>query len=389
MFRRTLQVLTEKASTLYPVVALIGPRQSGKSTLVQASFPSFSYVSLENPDLRRMAIEDSRGFLSRYPAPVIFDEIQRAPELISYLQEIVDTPGFKGPYIVTGSQHLLLMEKMSQSLAGRVRILELLPLSSEELGQAISETWEEAVFLGGYPRVHQNKSQASAWLQDYFRTYVERDVRLLTRIQDIDVFERFVLLCAGRVGQLVNYESLAADCGTSPPTLRAWLAILKTSFICTTLSPHFQNFNKRIIKTPKLYFFDTGLLCYLLRIEKPEQISQHPLRGAIFENWIIQERMKHFYNLGKPPPLYFWRDKKGHEIDLIEDRGVYLYPSEIKSSSTFHGDFVNSLEWFNKQQDLSQTVALSSKGTCFFSGLENFRFKDYQIVSWKQVNSTS
>ena len=378
MYKRHLSGFLEKIAPKYPVVTIVGPRQSGKSTLSRLVFPAFQYVSLEEPDHRQMALEDPRGFLKRYEGDVIIDEVQRVPDLLSYIQTLVDEPGSTRRFILTGSHHLLLMEKISQSLAGRVVITKLLPLARSEITD-VKEGLEFYLFHGGYPRIYSQHLEARQWLEQYYQTYVERDVRNLLKVNEMDLFDRFVRLCAGRAGQLLNLSSLASDCGISQPTAQAWLSVLKASFVCFTLQPHFKNFSKRLIKSPKLYFYDTGLLCYLLKIQESSTLQEHAMRGNIFENWVITEWMKSYLNQGQEPPLYFWRDTKGHEVDLIVDKGDSLYPIEIKSAYTFHSEFVRNLSYF---LDLQKT---DRRGECVYAGDSSFTFKDFSVRSWQEL----
>lgn len=382
MYKRILEPFLAEISNKYNIVTLIGPRQSGKSTLSRTVFPDFHYVSLENLDLRQIALQDPRRFLN-LGENMIIDEVQRAPDLLSYLQGIVDEPSNKRRFILTGSQQLMLMEKVSQSLAGRTFILKLLPFSKQEIIQKNPDmSLEDLLFTGGYPKIYDKDLPAQQWLSQYFQTYVERDVRELLNIGDLDSFQTFLSLCAGRAGSLLNLSSLATDCGISQPTAKAWLSVLKTSFICYTLKPHFRNFSKRLIKSPKLYFYDTGLLCLLLRIRSPEDLLQHPMRGAIFENWVIMEKIKNEFNQGQEPHFYFWRDVSGHEIDLVIDEGTSLFPVEIKSSQTFNNDFTKQLSFLNQLQKKSTGSPL---GECIYAGTESFEFKDYKINSWKML----
>lgn len=384
MYHREITSYLKEVSNKYPVLTLIGPRQSGKSTLARNLFKAHTYVSLEETDIRLLATEDPRGFFKKYPSPLIIDEVQRVPSLLSYIQSIVDEPGSKAHFVLTGSHQLLLMEKITQSLAGRTVIAKLLPFSRREINpHHPTMSLDETLFKGGYPRIYDKNLEPMQWLQQYYESYVERDVRNLIRLTELDLFQRFISLCAGRAGQLVNFSSLANDCGLSPPTARSWLSVLQTSFICFTLQPHFRNFNKRIVKTPKIYFFDTGLLCYLLKIQNTQTLSSHPLRGNIFENWVISEWVKSFLNRGLNPPLYFWRDTKGNEVDLIEDRGTSLYPIEIKSAATFHPDFIKNLTHFNEIQGLKELS--SPHGECCYGGEGDFSFKDYRVRSWQEV----
>lgn len=391
MYKRDISQYLQEIGPKYPVVTIIGPRQSGKSTLARALFSSYKYVSLETPDDRQLAEQDPRQFFERYFGSVIIDEVQRVPELLSYIQTFVDEPKFSGQFVLTGSHQFLLMEKVTQSLAGRTVIAKLLPFSYHEIHTETSEKSSENIDVlmhtGGYPRIYDKNLPAGQWLAQYHQTYVDRDVRELIKIDQMILFERFLSLCAGRVGQLVNYSTLANDVGVSAPTIQSWFSVLQTSFICFFLPPHFQNFSKRIIKSPKLYFYDTGLLCYLLKIRTSEQLAMHPLRGFIFENWIILEKIKSYLNQGIEPPLYFWRDTHGHEVDLIIDQGAKLYPIEIKSSYTFHSDFLKDLKYFQKlQKTKSKKSSEKFQGDCFYCGDDSFAFQGFQFKTWKDVH---
>ena len=359
MISRTLAPYLRRDAGLYPVVTVTGPRQSGKTTLVRSVFPEHQYVSLEDPELRGFSLEDPRGFLDRFAGPVILDEAQRAPDLFSYIQGIVDDDPASGRFVLTGSQNFLLMSGVSQSLAGRSAVLHLLPFSRAELeGQSQADPddprllfannessrklWP-SVHTGFYPRIHDRGIPTEVWMPDYVRTYVERDVRSLVNIGDLTTFERFLRLCAGRVGQLLNYSSLANDCGVSVDTARRWLSVLETSFILFRLPPHYRNFSKRLVKSPKIYFHDTGLACYLLGIREPDMLPTHPLRGALFENYVMAEVAKAFVHHRRQRDMHFWRDRTGREIDLLLSRGEQLYPVEIKSGQTVAGDAFDTL----------------------------------------------
>lgn len=334
----------------FKAVAVVGPRQSGKTTLVRHLFKDKPYVSLENPDIRRFALEDPRGFLSNYPEGAILDEIQRTPEIFSYLQQILDETERNGLFILTGSNNFLLQENISQSLAGRIAYLFLLPLSLEETSDKHLSP-NELMLKGGYPTLYKGSTDTGRFYTNYIRTYIERDVRLLKNIVNLSAFERFLRLCAGRIGQLLNMNSLSIEVGVDNKTISSWLSVLEASFILFRLQPFHQNYNKRIVKMPKLYFYDTGLALHLLGVESSEQLSYHPFRGNLFENMIIVEFLKKRFNTGKESNLYFWRNNVGNEIDLIID-GVNPIPIEIKSGQTITTDFYKGLYYW---QRLTQT----------------------------------
>lgn len=394
MIPRTLSKRLTELAGPFPVVFLTGPRQSGKTTLARATFPGFKYLSLEDLQNREEAKEDPRGFLRRLErrGGVVLDEIQRAPDLFSYLQGFVDEER-GGPLILTGSQHFLLSEKISQSLAGRAAILELLPFSLAELeerrpltpdtflnpfeglGEPPGTDMYETLFKGFFPRIHDRNLDPSLWLDGYVRTYVERDVRQVANIGDLDAFIRFLGLCAGRTGALLNLSSLGADAGVTHPTAKRWISILRAGHIVYVLPPHHQNFSKRLVKTPKLYFVDTGLLCHILGIRKAEDIRVHPLRGPIFENLVVNEVQKLFLHNGQRPPLYFWRDSRGLEVDLIIDLGNRRIPVEMKSGVTVASDFFDALNRY---------TALSGdpEGVLVYGGMENYTRGRHHVRAW-------
>lgn len=366
MLIRTLEKKLKEAAKQYPVVTLTGPRQSGKTTLVKMTFPDYDYRSLEEPDHRAFALEDPRGFLSQFSEKVILDEIQRVPDLFSYIQTIVDTNDISGQFILTGSQNFLLLQKVSQSLAGRCAVLHLLPFSLSELRQrqplsidtigrklpgknrSLNEELPSVLFKGFYPRIHDKSLNPVDWLGNYFQTYIERDVRDVLNVGDLETFSRFVHLCAGRNGQLLNLSSLANDCGITHTTSKRWISILEISFIVFLLRPHFKNFSKRLIKSPKLYFLDTGLLSYLLRIRSQENLRFHALFGGIFESYVISEFLKCYINSGEEHSIYFWRDSTGNEIDVLIDEGDKLTPVEIKAGQTVASDFFKGIRFWKK-----------------------------------------
>ena len=349
MIPRQIEKELKKQLTEFPIVTVLGPRQAGKTTLAQSSLPNFQYVTLEDPETREIAREDPKALLAKYSYQVIFDEIQRAPHLLSYLQGKVDADKRNGQFVLTGSHQLELREAVAQSLAGRTSILHLLPLSIKELtcaGEGLN-SFEDYLFTGFLPRVYDQKQRPLTAYASYYQTYVERDVRQLIQLKDATLFEKFIKLLAGRVGQIINYDSLASDVGADAKTIKRWLSILEASFVVFKLAPYFENFGKRVIKSPKYYFTDTGLLTYLLGIEKPEQISRDPLLGNLFENLVILEAMKARYNQGLMPNLYFFRDTHGNEIDLIQQSGRELVGFEIKSTSTYNASFKKGLDRFN------------------------------------------
>lgn len=367
MIKRTLAEKLKQAAGLFPIVTLTGPRQSGKTTLVQAVFKNYRYVSLELFDQRQFAMEDPRGFLSQFDGPVILDEVQRAPELFSYLQVLVDEHrDWTGRFILTGSQNFLLLQSISQSLAGRCAVLHLLPFSLAELEGRDPTALEtlgksaprnprppekgllETLFTGFYPRIHDKHLPPRDWLASYYQTYLERDVRNVLNVGDIETFGRFIRLCAGRCGQLLNLSGLASDCGISHTTAKRWISVLEASFIVTLLRPHHKNFGKRLVKSPKLYFLDTGLLCYLLQIRSPDELFHRAERGAVFESLVVSEMYKNFMHRGEQPSIYFWRDASGHEVDIIIDLGQVLIPVETKSAQTIASDFFNNLIYWRK-----------------------------------------
>ncbi len=336
MIARDLAPMLTEAAQKWPSITLTGPRQSGKTTLCRALFPEHSYQTLEAPDVRAFAAEDPRAFLARFPHGAILDEVQRAPDLLSYLQGIIDEDPAPGRWILTGSQNLLLLESVSQSLAGRTRVFNLLPLTRSETIRFSPHplTLDESLFAGSYPRIFDGNLEPADWLGSYVATYIERDVRMISNVSDLAIFQRFVALCAGRTSQLLNYSSLAGDCGISQPTARAWLSILETSFLVFRLPALYANIRKRLVKMPKLHFYDTGLVCWLLGIRSPEQLRSHPLRGPIFETWVVSEIAKHRANRGEANGLSFYRDKNGAEVDLIVQHPSGNMLVEAKSAET-------------------------------------------------------
>lgn len=383
MIPRQAIVKVQELARQFKSVAILGPRQSGKTTLARATFPEKPYISLENPDSRRFALEDPRGFLGQFPDGAVLDEIQRAPELLSYLQQILDEDTRRGKFILTGSNNFLLVQSLTQSLAGRVAYLDLLPLSLAELkpiGNALVDV-DTCIFQGGYPALWADGILATNWFPAYLRTYVERDVRIIRNLENLAAFEKTIALCAGRVGQLLNRQNIAVEAGVTDKTVEAWLGILQASYIVFLLPPWFQNFNKRIVKSPKLYFYDTGLACYLLGIRRPEDLRLHPFRGALFENLMVIEMLKARLNRGQRPNLFHWRDTTGNEVDVVIDNGVRQHPVEIKSGQTVSDSFFKGLRYWEK---LSQQEG----GTLVYGGLETQnRSNGLQVLPWRDTET--
>ncbi len=378
------RIATKRLKDLYrmfKVVAVIGPRQSGKTTLVKSVFPKKPYVNLENPDTRLFSIEDPRGFLSQFPEGAIFDEVQRNPEIFSYLQEIVDNNGKSGQFVLTGSNNFLFNEKISQTLAGRVGYLNLLPFSLEEVKIYNLDYSENDYILNGfYPPVYDRQINIQEWMPGYIRTYIERDVRQIKNISSLLLFEKFMRLLAGRTSQELNLTSLSVEVGVDVKTIQSWIGILENSFIIFLLRPFYKNYNKTIVKRPKLYFYDSALVCSLLGIKKLEHIRSHPLRGALFECFIVSEIVKQQLNSGSNNMLYFWRDKTGREIDLIMERGTDLIPIEIKSGKTVHNDFFKNLRYWMKLTGIKN-------GKIVYAGdQEQKRTEGIEILSWKSLS---
>lgn len=382
MIQRKLRDKLLQLANLYPVVSVTGPRQSGKTTLVKSTFPDYDYVSLEDPDTRMIALNDPRGFLQGYEKGIIIDEAQRAPEIFSYIQGMADQLNKEGQFILTGSQNFLLLENISQSLAGRVAILKLLPLSIQELQDAKIETnnADKLIFEGLYPRLYDKKITPGDYYPYYLQTYVERDVKLIKNIVNQSVFIKFMKICAGRIGQIINVNELASSCGITRITVNSWLSILQASYIIYLVQPHHKNFNKRLIKMPKLYFYDTGVACSLLGIKKQEQLSLHFIYGSLFENFVINEFIKEELNNGNIPEYYFWRDKSGKEIDLIAEKNNKLFPIEIKAGKTFNSDFLKNLKYWNK---LSGNT--SDNSYLIYGGDNSYKTDSGNIVSWKDL----
>jgi len=383
MIKREISAKLQQVASQFPVVAVMGPRQSGKTTLVRHIFSGRRYISLEDLELRTFAQNDPKGFLQSYDGEVIFDEAQRVPELFSYLQTLVDERPQPGRFILTGSQNFLLHEKISQSLAGRVALLNLLPLSLAELKNAAwtLPSLEAVLFKGLYPRLYDTKIEPGDWYPSYIQTYVERDLRQMKNISNLSTFQRFLKLCAARSGQLLNLSSLANDCGITSSTVSSWLSILEASYIVLLLKPHYQNFNKRLVKSPKLYFYDTGLACSLLGIENAKQLATHYLKGGLFESLVIAELIKHRLNHGLTPNCYFWRDKLGHEIDCIIEPAGQLMPVEIKSGKTVAEDYFKEIKYW-----LELSGNKPEQAWVVYGGEERQKRTSGNVVGWKNIS---
>lgn len=386
MIERAIKIKLLEMVAKYPVVTLTGPRQSGKSTLLRELFSDYKYVSLEDPDMRLFAQGDPRGFLATYPDKTILDEVQRVPELFSYLQTHIDNQAKAGMYLLAGSHNFLLMQSIVQSLAGRTAILKLLPFSHREMLKAniLADSVDEEIFKGAYPRIYDKNINPIDFYPFYIQTYVERDVRLLKNVGDLSKFIRFIKLCAGRIGQLLNLSSLANDCGIAVSTATVWISLLEASYILYLLKPDHNNYSKRLVKTPKLYFYDTGLACSLLEIRAAIQVSTHFLRGSLFENLVINEFTKESLNRGEEPQLSFWRDKTGNEVDLIQSIGFRQNAFEIKSGNTFSQDYFKGIAFWGK-------LSGATPEQCFavYTGEKSMKKSFGEVISWNDLKMES
>ena len=382
MLARDAEKTLIRLAKSFPVVAITGPRQAGKTTLAKAVFKSKPYVSLENPDEREFAQNDPKRFLARFPNGAVLDEVQRCPSLLSWLQGVVDERGGMGDFVLTGSAQFDLIEGITQTLAGRVGRVELLPLSSSELKAAnqLPNSLSQMLIQGGYPALYDRKITTQDWFSNYVATYVERDVRQLISVRNLSQFQTFLKMCASRTGQLINLTSLGADCGISAVTAKQWLSVLETSYIVTLLRPHHSNFGKRLVKTPKIYFLDSGLAAWLMGIRSAETLETHAARGALFESWVVSELYKKRLNAGLPIDLFFWRDNTGNEVDLIVENEKGLQPIEIKSGSTYASDWSQGLK---KWQFLAQNSSLEP--TILYGGESNFEREGLKVWGWRDV----
>lgn len=386
--KRDARKILKKLAKGFPIIAITGPRQSGKTTLAKMAFPNKPYTSLEDIDVRNFAKEDPRSFLKQYPKGAILDEVQRVPEIFSYLQSIVDKEEEMGLFILTGSQHFGLLSGITQSLAGRVALLQLLPFSLSELKTSgkIPDTLEKLLFKGFYPPLYDRDVEVNIWMENYIQTYLEKDIYQLLKIQDINGFQKFLRLLAAYTGQLINLSSIANDCGISHNTVKAWLSVLETSYIIHLIKPHHKNFNKRLVKSPKLYFHDVGLVARLLGIQNHKQLINHMNRGALFETFIVNELLKNRFNDGLSSNLYFWRDQTGNEIDALLDCGDYIEAIEIKSSSTINSDFFKGLKrWYALSEKDKAEDEIKNKMSLIYAGEEAYSRSGIEVRSWKSL----
>ena len=384
MLTRSIAPTLQRLAGSFPVLAVTGPRQSGKTTLARAQFADKPYVSLEDPIERAFANEDPRGFLARFSQGAVFDEAQRWPDLFSHLQGMVDADRQPGRFIITGSQQFGLLAGVTQSLAGRVGMTRLLPLAATEIPsvKAHKLSLDSLMLKGGYPALHTQSIESIDWFASYVATYVERDVRQILNIQSLPTFQRFLRLCAGRIGQLLNISALATEAGITAHTAKSWLAVLESSDLIHLLPPYHRNFGKRLVKMPKLYFLDSGLACWLLGIHVKEILALHPLRGALFENWVVGEFIKARYNQGKPADLYFWRDNNGLEADLIFEQGERLQMVEIKSGQTITSDIIRAGQRATRMaDDLALTPWL------IYGGDETYIRSGVKIFGWQDIHT--
>ena len=380
--RRIAPVLADLRNQ-YPVITMTGPRQSGKTTICRSQFDDLPYVNFERPDTRQRFSADPRAFLAEYPTGAVFDEFHREPSLTSYLQSIVDEPGFGGTFVLTGSTNLLVRDTVHQSLAGRTAIVELLPLSQSELhAGGFRLSTNDLLYTGGYPRIYDRSIEPTRAISDYVATYVERDVRSLAMVRDLTKFQTFLGLCAGRTGQILNLEQLGNETGVSQPTAREWLSLLEASYIVFRLPPWHANISKRLVKKPKLYFYDTGVVSFLLGINDPGQINNHPLRGALFETLVVSDIVKAFLHQGKRAPISFFRDAKGNEVDVVIRTGSGDIPIEIKSSSTFSYHLMKGLDTFRASVPPERRT---DRGGLVYDGDASFTTKDVRVIPRSDV----
>ena len=382
MIKRFIESHLVRLATQYPVVTLTGPRQSGKTTLCKSAFPNLPYANLEDLETRRFAAEDPKGFLARYPEGVVLDEIQRAPDLAETIQGIVDEKNHKASFILTGSQQFEVFNTIRQSLAGRTAVLRLLPFAMGELyPDEIPVSADELIYTGFYPRIHDQRLNPTEALSFYVSTYLERDLQSFSHIRDLGAFEKFLKICASQVGQLVNFSQIGSDCGVDQKTIKAWISILGASYVIFLLLPHHRNFRKRMVKAPKLYFYDVGLACFLLGISSPVHLEHHPQKGSLFENFVVAEFLKNRFNNVRENNLYFFRDHVGNEVDLVLDFGDELVPVEIKSGQTLGSDFLKGVDFY-----LKLNRGEKGRGFLVYGGEIDQTVRDIGVYSWKNLS---
>lgn len=386
MIYREITKDIQETARMFAAIAILGPRQSGKTTLAKHLFPNHTYISLEDFDMRLLAKEDPRKFLKEYRTEhgVILDEIQHVPELLSYIQTIIDTENKKGHFIITGSQNILVNEAVTQTLAGRIALFTLLPLSIKELkgAQLLPSSVEEAVFKGAYPRIYAEKSDSVKLYAHYIRGYIERDVRELKNILDLMLFQKFLQLCAGRVGQVLNYSSLANDCGIDHKTARSWIGLLEATYVIFLLQPYYKNIGKRLSQSPKLYFVDTGIACSLLQIKSAEEVSMHFAKGGLVESFIVADLYKQYYNIDQRPSLYFWRDYEGNEVDCVVESAMALFPIEIKAGHTITRDYFKQFDYWEKH--VSGPI---ENNFVVYGGDQDASWSNARVLSWHNVGN--
>jgi uncharacterized protein len=383
MLARSLEASLKEAIQYFPVLTLTGPRQSGKTTLLKAIFPDYKYISLEDLDQRSFASTDPRGFLESYPAPLILDEAQYVPELFSYIQTVVDADRKPGMYILSGSQHFLMMERITQSLAGRAGIFTLLPFDIKELALAdrVHNSLEQQVIAGSFPDLYQSGIPSRLFYGSYLQTYLERDLRQLLQVSDLTVFRNFMKFCAGLTGQQLNMSAISVDLGISVPTVKRWISMLESSYSVFLQQPYYRNLNKRIVKAPRLFFYDTGLICHLLNIETEEQLATHPLKGAIIETWFVIELHKMRYHSGRRPDSWYYRDKSGHEIDCILEEEGTTKLIEIKAGKTIQSSFFKNMQYFTELAEAPKTY----QTYLLYGGTEVQSRAEGKVFGWRSV----
>lgn len=380
LIKREIQTELKGLMQEYPVVTITGPRQSGKTTLAKTTYPNYNYCNLENPEIRNLAENDANAFFKTYKSPLVIDEIQRVPQLISYIQTIVDNDNRNGMFMLTGSHQLSLDQAISQSLAGRTALLRLLPFSLFELQQLdINFDRDTQIHYGFLPRIYDQKQEPFRAYRNYLHAYVERDLHQLIKVKDLSVFENFLRLLAGRIGQIANIHSISNDLGVSSPTISQWLSILEASFIIYKLNPYFENFGKRIIKSPKIYFSDVGLASYLLGIENPDQVGRDPLLGGLFENLVVMEAVKTRLNKGLDPNIYYYRDNNGNEVDLLYRKHNLLVPVEIKAAMTFNDNLTKGIRYFRRISDKA------SQGYLIYAGKRTFESQRFKVCHFRET----